>query len=158
MSADILLLLQCQIRIQRFLEKTKKKKDSKDKEAKENPATVIKEQKLKKMVTDLMKKQKLRAVRQIVEKHDDLKSWGQDAKAKVCMVFCDCWLKSYLFLVNLLFKGFSSRCTSQVGSRLIELLTQTAYIQPPADQLADGPPDIRPAFLHTFRTVVHNGK
>lgn len=147
-----------QIRIQRFLEKTKNKNLNKDKEAEENPATVIKEQKLKKMVTDLMKKQKLRAVNQIVKKHDDLKSWNQDAKAKVCMVFFDCWLKSYLFLVYMFFKGFSSRCTSQVGSRLIELLTQTAYIQPPADQLADGPPDIRPAFLHTFRTVVKDAK
>lgn len=88
-----------QIRIQRFLEKTKKKKVNKDKEDEESPNTIIKEQKLKKMVTDLMKKQKLRAVRQIVKRHDDLKPWSQDAKAKVCMIFCDCWLKVYLFLV-----------------------------------------------------------
>ncbi|XP_022884193.1 DNA-directed RNA polymerase 2B, chloroplastic/mitochondrial-like isoform X2 [Olea europaea var. sylvestris] len=41
----------------------------------------------------------------------------------------------------------------EVGSRLIELLLQTAYIQPPVDQLADSPPDIRPAFIHTCITV-----
>lgn len=41
---------------------------------------------------------------------------------------------------------------------MIELLTQTAFIQPPADQLADGPPDIRPAFVHTFRTVAKDAK
>ncbi|CAL5338005.1 unnamed protein product [Camellia sinensis] len=41
-----------------------------------------------------------------------------------------------------------------VGTRLIELLLQTAYIQPRADQLADGPPDIRPAFVHSLKTVV----
>lgn len=44
-------------------------------------------------------------------------------------------------------------CISQVGSRLIELLTQTAFIQPPADQLGDSLVDIRPAFVHTFKTV-----
>ncbi|GMQ10119.1 hypothetical protein CsSME_00053249 [Camellia sinensis var. sinensis] len=42
----------------------------------------------------------------------------------------------------------------QVGTRLIELLLQTAYIQPRADQLADGPPDVRPAFVHPLKTVV----
>ncbi|XP_015880486.3 DNA-directed RNA polymerase 2B, chloroplastic/mitochondrial [Ziziphus jujuba] len=116
-----------EVRIQRFLEKTRKKKLGKDKEDEGYEDTMIKEQKLKKKVTDLMKKQKLRAVRQIVKRQDDLKSWGQDARAKV-------------------------------GSRLIELLTETAHIQPPADQSADGPPDVRPAFLHTFRTVVKNAK
>ncbi|KAL9246229.1 hypothetical protein vseg_019791 [Gypsophila vaccaria] len=42
----------------------------------------------------------------------------------------------------------------KVGSRLIQLLMETAYIQPPADQLSDGPPDIRPAFIHTQKTVL----
>lgn len=92
MSADALLTCcsMCQVRIQRFLEKTRKKKVGKDNEDEGDLNTRIKEQKLNKKVTDLMKKQKLRAVRQIVERQDDLKSWGQDAKAKVCIVFCDC--------------------------------------------------------------------
>jgi len=40
---------------------------------------------------------------------------------------------------------------------LVELLIQTAYIQPPSesesDQSQDGGPDIRPAFVHSFRTM-----
>ncbi|CAN1752043.1 DNA-directed RNA polymerase 2B, chloroplastic/mitochondrial, partial [Linum perenne] len=43
--------------------------------------------------------------------------------------------------------------TLQVGSRVIELLIQSAYVQPPADQICDGPPDIRPAFIHTVITM-----
>ncbi|KAG2706865.1 hypothetical protein I3843_05G110000 [Carya illinoinensis] len=41
----------------------------------------------------------------------------------------------------------------KVGCRLIQLLTETAYIQPPIDQLGDGPPEIRPAFLHSLKTL-----
>lgn len=50
---------------------------------------------------------------------------------------------SYLFC-NVIF---------QLGSRLIELLTETAYVQPPLDQLADGPPDVRPAFRHRLKAA-----
>ncbi|KAJ3698257.1 hypothetical protein LUZ61_001962 [Rhynchospora tenuis] len=42
----------------------------------------------------------------------------------------------------------------KIGSRLIELLMETAYLQPPADQSADSPPDIRPAFKHSLRNIV----
>ncbi|KAK4426281.1 DNA-directed RNA polymerase 2, chloroplastic/mitochondrial [Sesamum alatum] len=76
-----------EVRIQYFLEKTKKKK-----------------------------------MRQLVNRQIEYQPWGQDAKAKV-------------------------------GSHLIELILQTAYIQPPANQSSEGPPDIRPAFVHTMRTV-----
>nr|DAD31567.1 TPA_asm: hypothetical protein HUJ06_010418 [Nelumbo nucifera] len=112
-----------EVRIHKFLEKTRKKTD-KDKKADggESDPVIKEQQRLRKKVTDLMKKQKLQQVRQIVKGQDDSKPWGQDAQAKV-------------------------------GSRLIELLMQTAYIQPPVDQLADGPPDIRPAFRHSLKTV-----
>ncbi|XP_010261422.1 PREDICTED: DNA-directed RNA polymerase 2B, chloroplastic/mitochondrial-like isoform X2 [Nelumbo nucifera] len=112
-----------EVRIYKFLEKTKKKTD-KDKKAEggESDPAIKEQQRLRKKVTDLMKKQKLQQVRQIVKSQDDSKPWGQDAQAKV-------------------------------GSHLIELLMQTAYIQSPADQLADGPPDIRPAFRHTLKTI-----
>ncbi|XP_061977029.1 DNA-directed RNA polymerase 2B, chloroplastic/mitochondrial-like [Populus nigra] len=120
-----------EIRIHNFLEKTKKKKENADNSKNsvegESPAVMNEEEKLRKKVTDLIKKQKLPAVRKIVKGHDDSKSWSTDAKAKV-------------------------------GSRLIELLLQTAYIQPPPDQLADSPPDLRPAFVHTFRTVSYENK
>ncbi|GJV16773.1 DNA-directed RNA polymerase 2B, chloroplastic/mitochondrial [Tanacetum coccineum] len=48
-------------------------------------------------------------------------------------------------------KPWSQPVKAQVGSRRIKLLLQSAYIQPPADQSAR---DIRPAFVHTFRTSV----
>ncbi|MCD7470913.1 hypothetical protein HAX54_011150 [Datura stramonium] len=49
-------------------------------------------------------------------------------------------------------KPWGQAAKAKVGSRLIELLLQTAYIQSPADQLAVDPPDIRPAFIHSVRT------
>ncbi|CAM8946137.1 unnamed protein product [Rhodiola kirilowii] len=42
----------------------------------------------------------------------------------------------------------------KVGSRLIQLLMETAYIQSPVDQIGDSPPDIRPAFVHSLKTFV----
>ncbi|KAH7861977.1 hypothetical protein Vadar_033230 [Vaccinium darrowii] len=39
---------------------------------------------------------------------------------------------------------------AKLGSRLIQLLIETAYVQAPVDQSADSPPDIHPAFSHTF--------
>ncbi|KAM1954398.1 hypothetical protein ACFX1T_023745 [Malus domestica] len=55
-------------------------------------------------------------------------------------------------------KPWSLEAKAKVGSRLIELLIQTAFIQPPADQSADSPPDIRPAFVHTLTTVTKDPK
>ncbi|KAB2057464.1 hypothetical protein ES319_A11G170900v1 [Gossypium barbadense] len=116
-------------RIRNFLENTRKKKVDKEDEdgGSESNAAIKEQERLRKKVTNLIKKQKLPAVRQIVKGQDNTKPWGQDAKAKV-------------------------------GCHLIELLMRTAYIQPPADQLADTPPDIRPAFLHSFKTVVKENK
>ncbi|TKY65013.1 DNA-directed RNA polymerase 2B [Spatholobus suberectus] len=113
-----------EVRIHKFLEKTKKKKGDKSKknETGESVADIKEEQKLRKKVIDLMKKQKLVAVRGLVKGQDDTKPWGTVIKTKV-------------------------------GSRLIELLMQTAYIQPPSDQLMDAAPDIQPAFVHSFKTV-----
>lgn len=118
-----------EVKIHKFLEKTNKKKGDKNKKIDgEESASVVKEQeKLHKKVTDLMKKQKLHAVRQIVREQDESKPWGPEARAKV-------------------------------GARLIDLLMQTAYIQPPANQSADGTPDIRPAFVHSLRTTTKDAK
>jgi len=78
-----------QIRIHNFLEKTRKKKENADNSKNsvegESPAVMNEEEKLRKKVTDLIKKQKLPAVRKIVKGHDDSKSWSTDAKAKVCV-------------------------------------------------------------------------
>ncbi|XP_048128628.1 DNA-directed RNA polymerase 2B, chloroplastic/mitochondrial isoform X2 [Rhodamnia argentea] len=118
-----------EVRIQRFLEKTKKKnlKEVDEDRGDGTNAASQEQEKLRHKVTNLLKQRKLPAVQRLVKGQDDLKPWGQEAKAKV-------------------------------GSRLIELLIQTAYIQPPANQLAEDPPDIRPAFLHTFRTVTRDTK
>lgn len=118
-----------EVKIHKFLEKTKKKKGDKNTiiDGDESLTAVKEQEKLHKKVTDLMKKQKLNAVRQIVKGQDESKPWGPEARAKV-------------------------------GARLIDLLMQTAYIQPPANQSADGTPDIRPAFIHSFRTITKEAK
>lgn len=74
-----------QIRIHKFLKRTKKKKANQDGITEDDitPAVTQKEDKLRKTVTNLMKKQKLRAVQQIVKTQDDSRPWCQDAKAKV---------------------------------------------------------------------------
>ncbi|CAN1795031.1 DNA-directed RNA polymerase 2, chloroplastic/mitochondrial [Linum perenne] len=46
----------------------------------------------------------------------------------------------------------------KVGCRLIQLLIETAYIQPPVDTLGDDPPDIRPAFVHTLKTITNEAQ
>ncbi|WVZ25180.1 hypothetical protein V8G54_003724 [Vigna mungo] len=50
-------------------------------------------------------------------------------------------------------KPWGQEAQVKVGARLIDLLIETAYIQPPAKQFGDGPPDIRPAFKHTLKTL-----
>ncbi|XP_078171359.1 DNA-directed RNA polymerase 1B, mitochondrial-like [Carex rostrata] len=116
-------------RIHRFLEKkAEKEEDVEVVKVKTTDLAVRKEmERLRKKVNQLIKKQKIRQVRDIVKKHDESMPWGQENQLKV-------------------------------GSRLIEILMETAYIQPPADQSADSPPDIRPAFKHSLRTLVLNNQ
>ncbi|KAF5791883.1 putative DNA-directed RNA polymerase [Helianthus annuus] len=128
-SCSIGEAIEQEIRIHNFLEKTRTKKAAKGVKQEEKVSDVSKEQEeLHKKVTNLMKKQKLQVVGRIVKGHDASKPWSQPVKA-------------------------------QVGSHLIELLLQSAYIQPSADQSGgDMPPDIRPAFVHTFRTSSKEGQ
>ncbi|XP_022969563.1 DNA-directed RNA polymerase 3B, chloroplastic isoform X1 [Cucurbita maxima] len=51
------------------------------------------------------------------------------------------------------FKDWGRDTQAKLGSRLIELLIESAFIQPPVTQSADSPPDIRPAFWHKFKPV-----
>ncbi|CAN6864834.1 unnamed protein product [Brassica oleracea] len=69
-----------EIRICTFLNKTRKKKE--DGEV-ENGTAVKEQDKLRKRVNDLIKKQKLSAVRKILQSHDYTKPWTSDARAKV---------------------------------------------------------------------------
>ncbi|GAU51335.1 hypothetical protein TSUD_412820 [Trifolium subterraneum] len=130
-------------RIYRFLEKKEVKNTTTEKSDSESvPAPVNltaeekeklekEEKRIKKIVANLIKKQKKQQALGIVRERDQAKPWGQEAQVKV-------------------------------GSRLIQLLIETAYIQPPANQFGDGgPPDIYPAFKHTLKTVsadTNNGR
>ncbi|KAL1218508.1 DNA-directed RNA polymerase 1 [Cardamine amara subsp. amara] len=51
------------------------------------------------------------------------------------------------------FKPWGQEAQVKVGARLIQLFIENAYIQPPAEQFNDGPPEIRPAFKQTSRNV-----
>ncbi|XP_074589982.1 DNA-directed RNA polymerase 2, chloroplastic/mitochondrial-like [Curcuma longa] len=114
-------------RIQRFLEKTKKK-IIKVKQSDETGIPVNDEQEfIRKKVTNLMKRQKHHIVRKMIKGQDDSRPWGKDAQAKV-------------------------------GSRLIELLIETAYIQSPVSQSAADPPDLRPAFRHYVKNIIKEEK
>lgn len=55
-------------------------------------------------------------------------------------------------------KPWSREVQAKLGCRLIELLTETAYVQSPIDQSADSPPDIRPAFRHLFKIAHEFGR
>lgn len=101
---------------------------------------------LRKKVTSLMKKKKIHIVKMIVRRQDGTKPWGQVARARVQFLLYFRSLFLYIFLVAI------TNVVCQVGSRLLELLMNTAYIQPPVSQSADGPPDIRPAFRHVRST------
>ncbi|KAL9272323.1 DNA-directed RNA polymerase 2, chloroplastic/mitochondrial-like protein [Drosera capensis] len=113
-----------EVKIYRYLEKTKNEKDDRCSQSEEEGAEagILDQARLRKRVNDLIKKQKLHAVEKIVKAQDDSEPWGTAARAKV-------------------------------GSRLIEFLTQTAFIQLPYDQAGGDQPDIQPAFIHTFHTV-----
>ncbi|XP_019180748.1 PREDICTED: DNA-directed RNA polymerase 1, mitochondrial [Ipomoea nil] len=109
-------------RINRFLEKTKKKSAS-NTDSEEQPEALMKERKrLRKRVTTLMKQQKMHEVKRIVKQQDDGRPWGQENQVKV-------------------------------GCRLMQILMETAYIQAPMNESEDGVPDIRPAFVHTVKTL-----
>lgn len=113
-----------EVRIHRWLEKTRKKKGDQDKKGEDNNHEAVgQEQQKLRNLSSLMKKQKRRQVLKLVGSQDGFKPWGAAAKAKV-------------------------------GSLLIELLVKTAFIQPPANRLADDPPDLRPAFVHSLKSVV----
>ncbi|KAH9806287.1 DNA-directed RNA polymerase 3 [Citrus sinensis] len=48
---------------------------------------------------------------------------------------------------------------AKLGSRLVELLIETAYVQHPVNPADYSPPDVRPAFRHRFKTILkHPGQ
>ncbi|KAJ0260366.1 DNA-directed RNA polymerase 3 [Hirschfeldia incana] len=53
-------------------------------------------------------------------------------------------------------KPWGRATQAKLGSRLLELLIETAYVQPPLTQSGDSIPEFRPAFRHKFKTVSKN--
>ncbi|TYK00602.1 DNA-directed RNA polymerase 2B [Cucumis melo var. makuwa] len=113
-----------EVKIHKFLEKKKEKKHNKNNENNYQPDSQVKEQERLRKTVANLIKKKKHRAVEQIAKGTD------DSRP------------------------WGREAKAKVGARLIELLIQTAYIQPPADQLADGPPDIRPAFWHSLKTVV----
>ncbi|XP_065879768.1 DNA-directed RNA polymerase 1B, mitochondrial [Euphorbia lathyris] len=55
-------------------------------------------------------------------------------------------------------KPWGQEAQVKVGCRLIHLLMETAYIQPPVNQSGESLPDIRPAFVHTLKNVMKDAQ
>ncbi|KAM7271345.1 hypothetical protein ACFE04_030559 [Oxalis oulophora] len=122
-------------RIHKFLEKSKKKKTVPDSKPEEQPGTVAVSQDM----LDIEQKKLKNKVNTLLKKQK-------------------------LRQVNFIMKGqddskpWGQEGHVKIGSRLIELLVENAYIQPPLEQLGENPPDIRPAFLHTLKTITSDAK
>lgn len=92
------ILLLDQARINSFLQKSKKNKNATDKTINDKSEAVhvseeivTKEtEQVRKQVSVLMKKKKLREVKALVKKHDSFKPWGQESQVKVCLYFHTC--------------------------------------------------------------------
>ncbi|KAL9231262.1 hypothetical protein vseg_006511 [Gypsophila vaccaria] len=118
-----------EVRIHRFLEKPKKKKGDLVKNADENDPD-----------DGVLKQQQLRTnVDSLIKK--------QKRRQALKIVTSNDEMKSW---------GTETR--AKVGSRLIELLIKTAFIQPPASQSAEDFPNIRPAFVHSLKNVGPDNK
>lgn len=72
-----------QVSIRRFLDKP----NSKSTQNNEDSSTIKRQNILRKMVKDSVKKYKLHTVRKIVKKHDETKPWGSANHVKVCKYF-----------------------------------------------------------------------
>lgn len=72
-----------QVRIHKFLERRKNVDKSMKIDGDGSVNALEDEVKLRKRVTDLLKKQKLHVVKKIVKKQDESKPWNLEARAKV---------------------------------------------------------------------------
>ncbi|CAA0821104.1 DNA-directed RNA polymerase 3- chloroplastic [Striga hermonthica] len=48
-------------------------------------------------------------------------------------------------------KSWGQNAQAKLGCCLLQLLIQSAYVQPPVEQSAESPPDVRPAFRHLLK-------
>ncbi|CAO2825253.1 unnamed protein product [Amaranthus hypochondriacus] len=118
-----------EVRIHLFLEKTKKKKGDQNRNSEEGGSDA-----------EIQKQQHLRkSVDNLIKKQK------RQQALKIVASHDDS-------------KPWGADAKAKVGSRLIEMLINTAYIQPPATQSASDPPDIRPAFVHSLRNCGRENK
>ncbi|KAK4853516.1 hypothetical protein QYF36_010423 [Acer negundo] len=62
-------------------------------------------------------------------------------------------------LKNEEYKPWGRDTQAKLGSRLVELLVESAHVQHPADLAGESPPDVRPAFRHRFKIIMkHPGQ
>ena len=93
----------------------------------------------------------------LVQQELELEEWGTEAQVKV-RFFVQCKQKHEPCHSHSKFLILTLISCIQLGSRLIELLLDSAFVQPPADQTPDSSPDIRPAFKHVLRQpIIENG-
>ncbi|XP_044493782.1 DNA-directed RNA polymerase 2, chloroplastic/mitochondrial-like isoform X2 [Mangifera indica] len=119
-------------RIHRFLEKTKKKKHVTDSKSGD-----ISEPLTDELEKETNEKEKLKKKVTSLIKKQKLQQVREIVKRKSDS------------------KPWGQEAHVKVGSRLMQLLMETAYIQPPIDQFDNSPPDIRPAFVHTFKSITN---
>ncbi|CAA7053608.1 unnamed protein product [Microthlaspi erraticum] len=111
-------------RIKCFMQRDKKKKNETSETVSDESETVAKEtEKVRKQVDTLMKK-------------------NNNAR-----------LVRYIVKKHDSFKSWGQEAQAKVGARLIQLLIESAQVQPLAEQFDDGPPDVRPAFKQTQKNV-----
>ncbi|KAL6187852.1 hypothetical protein ACLB2K_039247 [Fragaria x ananassa] len=144
-----------EVRILRFLEKTKKKSIA-TKKPKAESDTVTNEH--ENLMNEQEKEQltKEQEQEQLTKKQEQEKlTKEQRLRIKVTKLLKMKKLQQVKEIVKEQdsLKPWSQEAHVKVGCRLIQLMTETAYIQPAVDQLGDSPPDIRPAFMHTLKTI-----
>lgn len=124
-AVQIGMAVEQEVRIHKFLEKTRSHQNKKTEAGGEDSMDNDK-QKLRKHVNSLIRSRRLKQV-QMLLKEEESGPWGRDTQAKL-------------------------------GTRLIELLIETAFVYSPVNQSADTLPDIRPAFRHRIKTLSKNPK
>ncbi|KAM6553010.1 hypothetical protein CsatB_013772 [Cannabis sativa] len=124
-AIQIAMAIEEEVRIQSFMENTKKiqKKENVD----DNEEGLSKEKEiLRKNIIGLIRTRRLSLAQKLLVK-EEFEPWSRETQAKL-------------------------------GCRLIDLLTETAFIQPPLDQSGDVPPDVRPAFRHRLKSIAKTGQ
>lgn len=145
--------LSLQVKVQTFFQKSRKKKDHSE----NDPALEKEQAKSRKRVKSLVRRQKMTEAQKLIQQELELEEWGTEAQVKVCFLR-GAWCTQKYRHFHSYFKILILISCQQLGTRLIELLLDSAFVQSPADQTPDSSPDIRPAFRHVLRQpIIENG-